>query len=107
MTDLKTIISESTLKSNANLAILYIVGTNADRQPIRSVTKSANWEGDGWYRMMAPAGTVMPESSPGAGHCGTKLAGWLNASHPSVPGEKVQGKHQEIEIKRRDLRRQN
>jgi len=70
---------------------MFGTGTNADRQPIRSVTKSANWEGDGWYRMMSPAGTVMPESSPGAGHCGTKLAGWLNASHPSVPGEKVQG----------------
>lgn len=70
----------------------YGAGSNGDRKPTRSVTQSSNWEGEGWYRMMAPAGTVMPESSPGTSHCGTKLAGWLNASHPKVPGQTLKGK---------------
>ena len=48
-----------------------------------------DFKGPGWYRMMEPAGTKMPEQPPPRYHCGTVATGWLNGSHPSQIGERV------------------
>jgi hypothetical protein len=37
--------------------------------------------------MMAPAGTVIPESPPGNARCGTNFSGWMKTKHPSVGSE--------------------
>ena len=50
---------------------------------------SGEWNGEGWYRMMHPAGTKITEQPPPRNHCGTQATGWLNGSHPSQPGESV------------------
>ena len=34
-----------------------------------------------------PAGTRIPESSPGMYHCGTVATGWLSGVHPTTPGD--------------------
>ena len=33
--------------------------------------------------MMQPAGTQIPEATPGYEHCGTGAAGWLYGQHPT------------------------
>ena len=40
---------------------------------------SLDWKGPGWYRVVAPAGTMLAESEEGIDefHCGTQGAGWL------------------------------
>ena len=48
--------------------------------------KTPGWEGPAWYRFTMPAGTRIPESSPGQYHCGTAVTGWLSGVHPSSPG---------------------
>ena len=48
---------------------------------------SLDWVGAGWYRMMVPAGTRIPETSPGIWHCGTQAPGWLKGSHPAAVGQ--------------------
>ena len=53
---------------------------------------SAQWKGEGYYRMMEPAGTQLSEYAPGWGHCGTGATGWLNGSHPEMSGEEVDRK---------------
>ena len=45
------------------------------------------WQGSGYYRFVEPAGTMMPESSPGERHCGTGRSGWLNGQHPTELGQ--------------------
>ena len=46
-----------------------------------------DWKGPGWYRMMAPAGSKIPEKPPPKYHCGTRGPGWMNGVHPSQQGE--------------------
>ena len=41
-------------------------------------TKSPAWQGDGFYRFLEPAGSMLPEYAPGVGHCGTYLAGIMH-----------------------------
>ena len=54
---------------------------------INNVLKSPGWEGPAaWYRFTMPAGTRIPESSPGKYHCGTRHTGWLSGVHPTTPG---------------------
>ena len=48
-----------------------------------------DWRGTGWYRMVEPAGTMIPESKVDQYQCGTPYSGWLAGSHPSNPGEEV------------------
>ena len=48
-----------------------------------------DYKGPGWYRMMEPAGTMIPEEPPRENYCGTDATGWLNGSHPNQIGEKV------------------
>ena len=50
-------------------------------------TVSPDWQGgDRWYRMLPPAGTVIPESIPKPRTCGTSAAGWLMERHPEHAG---------------------
>ena len=46
-----------------------------------------DWKGPGWYRMMNPAGSKIPEKPPPFDHCGTLNPGWMNGVHPSQHGE--------------------
>ena len=39
-----------------------------------------------------PAGTRIPESSPGEYHCGTSATGWLSGVHPITPGAPIDAK---------------
>ena len=48
---------------------------------------SSDWKGAGWYRLLPPAGTVIPESSPGGNYCGAKVQGWVRGQHPVTPGQ--------------------
>ena len=48
---------------------------------------SPKWNGTGWYRMMEPAGTKIPEFVPSIYSCGTDAPGWLIGNHPITPGE--------------------
>jgi len=58
-----------------------------------SYTHSLDWSTAGWYRMMQPAGTQLPEVPPGVYHCGTSAPGWLNStSHSPILGNQVEGK---------------
>eukprot|EP00088_Acartia_fossae_P043413 TRINITY_DN4574_c0_g1_i7.p1 TRINITY_DN4574_c0_g1~~TRINITY_DN4574_c0_g1_i7.p1 ORF type:complete len:349 (-),score=65.22 TRINITY_DN4574_c0_g1_i7:249-1274(-) len=50
---------------------------------------SPDWAGAGWYRMMGPAGTRIPEAPPGIWQCGTKASGWMTGSHPAVAGQTI------------------
>ena len=50
---------------------------------------SPDWKGPGWYRMMSPAGTKMPEVVVPSSKCGTAAPGWLNGTHPNSIGETV------------------
>ena len=50
----------------------------------------AQWKGDGYYRLMEPAGIKLAEYAPGKYHCGTLYPGWLNGSHPERSGEEVE-----------------
>jgi hypothetical protein len=43
-----------------------------------------DWRGEAWYRFSGPAGTRMPDSTPGDAHCGTLAAGWLAGGHPAL-----------------------
>ena len=52
---------------------------------------SPDWKGVGWYRLTGGAGNFIPESSPGYGHCGTSLPGYLITSHPTEVGVTVDG----------------
>lgn len=49
-----------------------------------SPAQSPDWNGAGWYRIAGPAGTALPEATPGTYACGTDAPGWLNGAHPSV-----------------------
>jgi len=46
-----------------------------------------DWKGPGWYRMMNPAGSKIPEKPPHIRHCGTYNPGWMYGVHPSQHGE--------------------
>ena len=41
------------------------VGPDCDKSD--SSAKSPDWNGEGWYRIVEPAGTMIPESMSGAG----------------------------------------
>ena len=51
--------------------------------------KSQNWKGPGWYRLMGPAGSRIPESRQGAWHCDTAETSWISNPHPTVFEETV------------------
>jgi hypothetical protein len=51
---------------------------------------SAQWKGEGYYRFQSPAGTQLPEYSPGPLHCGTSDTVWLSGTHPDQVGVELQ-----------------
>ena len=51
---------------------------------------SAQWKGEGYYRLMEPAGTQIPEYAPGKYNCGSATTAWLNGQHPDRFGEEVE-----------------
>ena len=51
-----------------------------------NILNSPEWVGPAWYRFTMPAGTRIPESSPGKLHCGSWATGWLSGVHPTSPG---------------------
>ena len=55
----------------------------------RSDIDHGDYKGSGWYRMMNPAGTKIPEVAPPLGQCGTNAPGWLNGAHPDGLGQTV------------------
>jgi len=62
-------------------------GVGSIRDVTGSLSKSTSWEGAGWYRVVEPAGTKIPETPPGRNKCGTGSTGWLRGSHPNNAGE--------------------
>ena len=68
----------------------YTILNNITRSVSRSRTyRCDNWMAPAWYRFVMPAGTRIPESSPGSYHCGTNAPGWLSGSHPTSTAETV------------------
>ena len=49
-----------------------------------------NFNGSVWYRMMSPAGTMIPEQVVPQYKCGTHATGWMNGVHPTTLGEEVE-----------------
>ena len=50
---------------------------------------SAQWKGEGYYRLLLPAGKQIPEYAPVDWRCGSALTGWLNGTHPDQFGVEV------------------
>ena len=73
---------DNMIKDDDGNWIFYVDREGHDR-------KSAQWKGEGYYRLMEPAGIQLPEYTPGSEHCGTGATGWLNGSHPERSGEEV------------------
>ena len=46
---------------------------------------------NGWYRMMPPAGTIIPEGVVPENMCGTCGSGWMNGIHPTGVSESTVG----------------
>jgi len=44
---------------------------------------TADWKGDGWYRVVGQAGSKIIDSPIGYGYCGTDYTGWLSGGHPT------------------------
>ena len=54
---------------------------------------SPDWNNGGeWYRLLPPAGTVIPEQPVEVLHCGSHSAGWLQDSHPQEEGQTMDGR---------------
>ena len=52
---------------------------------------SPDWQGgNNWYRMMPPAGVVIPETKQYILHCGNIFPAWIRGSHPTDEGEQVE-----------------
>ena len=68
----------------------YTVLDEADRAQGHLVINSSNYRCDrdnlvpGWYRFQGDAGNQMADKCVPANHCGTRLSGWLNGSHPTI-----------------------
>ena len=45
---------------------------------------SPRWQGQGYYRIMEPAGTVLSSSDPGINHCGTYGSGWIRGDTDDI-----------------------
>ena len=54
---------------------------------------SPDWKnGDNWYRMLPPAGTMIPEQPSRPFYCGTAWSGWMQDSHPQEAGQTKDGR---------------
>ena len=50
---------------------------------------SPDWKGEGWYRVIEPAGTKLADTLLNDNHCGTVGARYVQGSHPTNFGETV------------------
>ena len=48
---------------------------------------SPDWKGEGWYRVVGPAGTKLADTPLEIYHCGTIGARYVQGSHPTKIGE--------------------
>lgn len=79
--------SEYNVLDESDRSITTGKGTNADKITSPSGGNiSPDFQGPGCYRMQAPAGIVIPESSPGKNKCGTYATGWMQDTHPTEIG---------------------
>ena len=51
--------------------------------------QSPDWHGPNWYRMLSPAGSMIPETVVEDQHCNSFMTGWLNGTHPAMLDETV------------------
>ncbi len=58
---------------------------------------SPDWQGEGYYRIQAPAGDKIPTSSPGAKHCGTRAPGWINDEEGAIEQMEV-GQEKTVQV---------
>ena len=54
-----------------------------------SMTCDDSFSDNIWYRMMPPAGTMIPEEVVPTYKCGSAGTGWMNGTHPTNHGENV------------------
>ena len=60
---------------------------NPDGDPLNC---DSSFDGTVWYRLMLPAGTMIPEEVVDQERCGTDAAGWMShLKHPKILGEEV------------------
>ena len=43
--------------------------------------------GANWYRLVEPAGNIIPEATPGEDACAAVGKGWMNGTRPTTPRE--------------------
>ena len=48
---------------------------------------SPDWKGEGWYRVVGPAGTKLADSPIDLNHCGSAGPRYVQGSHPILIGE--------------------
>ena len=58
---------------------------------------SPRWHGGGYYRIMEPAGHVIPTRYPGRYHCGTANPGWINDENGVLDNLQV-GQKEKVEL---------
>ena len=83
-------VAPETLRANL-LELWECTNYNVLNEPERNIEKSSGdycdetghhytftkWRGSGWYRILPPAGTRIPESHVGYSRCGTVGSGWI------------------------------
>ena len=52
-------------------------------------SKSSDWLGPAWYRLIGPAGSRIPENKPGLRRCSTAAPSWIYQEHPTTVEETV------------------
>ena len=53
---------------------------------------SPDWKGEGWYRVVGPAGTKLADTQLDQYHCGTAGSRYVQGNHPTKIGETVSTK---------------
>jgi hypothetical protein len=70
-------------------------GSHCDKDAPEGTTPVTGVGGGRWYRFRGSAGDALPLASPGRGHCGTDLSGWLSGwSDPGNPLDSYSGQGQ-------------
>ena len=77
------VLNDSTRNAN------HVTGTISYCDSQFNGIMSPDWQDSGWYRMVPPAGTQIPETVVQQNQCGTTSPGWLNGKHPTEVGQVV------------------
>lgn len=64
---------------------------------LKLIYTSPRWHDNGYYRIMEPAGHVIPTRFPGRYHCGTANPGWINDKDGVLDNLQV-GQKEEVEL---------